>query len=336
MAAGLIIRPALPKARRGEMVAETVLVTGGCGFIGHRLVGALRESDHSVRVLDIPRGDFSHVEAMGAKVFRGSVTDGESVQVALGNSRLVFHLVAPEPAITDEAFIRRMLVAGAEVLMEEVEDTRVRQVLTTSTTTLYRPSNDVVDEDHPIKTGNSWERAELDMEFALRKGARRSGVNVTCLRLPNVYGRGDGGIVDLLARHIRDPPGGELVIPTKGWVNTVHVDDVIDAARQLTLESRELFMRRKEGEGWFEVLNCTDNIPLTVKELVATISKALGVAPPKVRAPGMFRKPGTWFTNELSLRLLERTRVSNESLKDLCGEWPRFPSLEEGLPGEVR
>ena len=84
------------------MVEETVLVTGGCGFVGHRMVASLKADAYSVRVLDIPRAEFACVEDLGAKVLEGSVVDGESVRVALGNSRVVYHMAAPDITIRDE------------------------------------------------------------------------------------------------------------------------------------------------------------------------------------------------------------------------------------------
>ena len=101
------------------MVGETVLVTGGCGFIGQRLVAALKVFGHSVRVLDIQRSDFSGVEALGAKVVKGSVTDGEALKKAVGNSVIVFHLASPDLAIQDPSFIGKQIAGGAEMLMED-------------------------------------------------------------------------------------------------------------------------------------------------------------------------------------------------------------------------
>ncbi len=184
------------------MVVETVLVTGGCGFIGLRLVAALKASGHSVRVLDIHRADFDGVEALGAKGFKGSVADGESVREALGNSRVVYHMVAPEIAIEDDGFIRRMVVAGAEVVLEEAEDSKVEHVVAASTMGVYAQADGVHDEVATLKPRNRLERAKLDMERSLRRDANRYGIGVTCLRLSNVYGAGDGGIVDRLAPEV--------------------------------------------------------------------------------------------------------------------------------------
>jgi nucleoside-diphosphate-sugar epimerase len=154
------------------MVEETVLVTGGCGFIGQRMVATLKADGHSVRVLDIPRADFCCAIDLGAKVLEGSVVDGESVAVALGNSRVVYHMAAPDIAIRDDRFIRKMVVAGAEVLMEEAEDMKVEHIVAASTTGVYARTQGVHGKDAPLKPGNRLERAKLDMETRPGPGTR--------------------------------------------------------------------------------------------------------------------------------------------------------------------
>ena len=315
------------------MVAETVLVTGGCGFVGQRMVSALKADGHSVRVLDIPRADFSSVDRLGARVLEGSVVDDESVQVALGNSRVVYHMAAPDIAIRDERFIRKMVVAGAEVLMEEAEDSRVEHVVAASTTGVYARIQGVHDEEARLKPGNVLERAKLDMERALEKGAHRSGIGVTVLRLPNVYGSGDGGIVDRLVPQVVHE--GTVILPEKGWVSSVHVDDVVDAARRLASAARS--DAGKDGEeGTFRVLNCVDDRAHTTRELLETIARVADAPSPELKRPGMRgSSKGRWAHRDRCVRLVERGRYSNDAIKGALEGWPRWPTLEEGLPGEL-
>jgi nucleoside-diphosphate-sugar epimerase len=313
------------------MVEETVLVTGGCGFIGQRMVAALKADEHSVRVLDIPRADFSRVEALGAKVLEGSTVDGESVGLALGNSRVVYHLVAPDMAFRDDRFIRKMVVAGAQVLMEEVEDSKVEHVLAASTTGVYARTKGVHGEDAPLRPGNRLERAKMEMERTLEKASRRTGIGVTVLRLANVYGAGDGGIVDRLVPEVVYE--GRVTLPDKGWTSTVHVDDVVDAARRLTAGARA---SDAQGEGSFRVLNCVDDGRHTPRQLLDSIAEVTGAPSPELRRPGLVgASKGRWGLRERCVRLVERGRYSNETIKALLPGWPMWPSIEDGLKDEL-
>jgi UDP-glucose 4-epimerase len=312
------------------MVEETVLVTGGCGFVGRRMVAALKADGHSVRVLDIPRVDFSCVEDLGARILEGSVVDGESVRVALGNSRVVYHMAAPDIIIRDERFIRKMVVAGAEVLMEEAEDSSVGHVVVASTTGVYARTKGIHGEDAPLKPGNRLERAKADMERALEKAARSSGIGVTVLRLANVYGAGDGGIVDRMVPEVVFE--GAVTLPQDGWVNTVHVEDVVAAARRLAALARE----ETGDEGTFRVLNCVDDRPHTPRQLLDAIAAVTRAPPPELRRPGLVGvSRGHWAGRKHCIRLVERGRYSNRGIKDLIEGWPSRPGIREGLVEEL-
>ena len=324
--------PLVPQpSRRSIMVKETVLVTGGCGFVGLRLIAALKTAGHSVRVLDIHRADFDKVEALGAKSFKGSVADGESVREALDNSKVVYHMVAPPLAIEDDGYIRRMVVAGAEVVMEEAEDSKVEHVVTASTTGVYAKADGVQDESATLKPRNRLERAKLDMERSLRRDADRYEIGVTCLRLGNVYGAGDGGIVDRLAPEVAL---GSVTMPGEGWINTVHVDDVVDAARRLAALARS--DKEEDSDDLFRVFNCTDGAPNTPHQLIEVITKAEDAPFPEVRKPGLMGgAKGFWANRSRSVRFVESGRYTNEALRALLPDWPAFPTLAEGLPGEL-
>jgi dTDP-L-rhamnose 4-epimerase len=85
-------------------MAESILVTGGAGFIGSHLVDRLLEAGHRVRVLDNldsqihgdlrERGSWPTYCNPGAEYVFGDVCDRDSVRTALKDVDVVFHLAA--------------------------------------------------------------------------------------------------------------------------------------------------------------------------------------------------------------------------------------------------
>src|SRR6187551_3876258 len=74
---------------------ETVLVTGGCGFIGSNLVPHLVGQGWRVRVYDnLSRGRAEWVAASGAEVVRGDILDPDALVQALAGIDAVVHLAA--------------------------------------------------------------------------------------------------------------------------------------------------------------------------------------------------------------------------------------------------
>ena len=73
-----------------------ILVTGGTGFVGPRVVHALRERDQPVRALvRNPSGrSATTLAAWGAELVQGDMTDRESLRRAVEGSEAVVHLVA--------------------------------------------------------------------------------------------------------------------------------------------------------------------------------------------------------------------------------------------------
>jgi len=69
----------------------TILVTGGCGFLGRRLVDRLVGSGHQVRVLDDLSTGVADLPA-GTELVRGSVLDPFAVGRAADGVDAVFHL----------------------------------------------------------------------------------------------------------------------------------------------------------------------------------------------------------------------------------------------------
>ncbi len=90
-----------------------VLVTGGAGSVGKRVVQQLCSEGHTVRVFDLPNMDYSDLEGeKGIEVLRGDLTRSDSVEAAVQDISAVIHLAALLPPASEQ---RRELTFAVNV-----------------------------------------------------------------------------------------------------------------------------------------------------------------------------------------------------------------------------
>jgi len=154
-----------------------VLVTGGDGFVGSRLVRALR-------------GDGVAVSAPVLEL-----TDAASVRAAVGSGgfRAVVHLagLSSVPACeADPARANDVNAAGTGRLVDAIlERSPGARMIFASTAQVYETPGargDVrIDESFPIAPWNAYARSKREAEEVLRRAARERGLDVVVLRLFN-------------------------------------------------------------------------------------------------------------------------------------------------------
>jgi dihydroflavonol-4-reductase len=116
------------------------LVTGGCGFIGHHLVRALRERGDYVRVLDIrPWAHTSHGNDDGVEAIVGSITDADVVRRAMQGIDRVFHLAAnPNLWAPDPGHFHEVNYLGTCRVLDEAIRQRVQRFIYTSSESILK------------------------------------------------------------------------------------------------------------------------------------------------------------------------------------------------------
>jgi dTDP-L-rhamnose 4-epimerase len=122
----------------------SVLVTGGCGFIGRHVTEELLQHSYDVRILDALI-DQVHGDAMAsipedAEVLRGDVRDRQTIEEALDGVDGVIHLAAEVGVGQSMYEIARYVGAndlGTAVLLDAMIDRPIRKLVVASSMSVY-------------------------------------------------------------------------------------------------------------------------------------------------------------------------------------------------------
>jgi UDP-N-acetylglucosamine/UDP-N-acetyl-alpha-D-glucosaminouronate 4-epimerase len=169
-----------------------VLVTGGAGFIGSHLVGALVDRGDDVVVLDDLSTGFAANVHPRATLFEASVADEAAAQQAMGGCDLVFHQAAHKavlrsverPLTTDTANTH-----GTLTILKAAADAGVRRVVHASSSSVYGGAATVpTPETAPLVPRSPYAVTKLAAEHYCRVFAELYGLETVALRYFNVYG----------------------------------------------------------------------------------------------------------------------------------------------------
>jgi uncharacterized protein YbjT (DUF2867 family) len=185
-----------------------ILVTGGTGFVGPKVVHALRAEERPVRVLARRPEKHGQIQAWGGEVVAGDVTDPESLRRALEGCETVVHLVALPPFSNPKA-IERVMTRGTRDLVVAAKDAGVGRFVLMSALGASEETVDVA----PYYAA----------KWAMEEAVKESGLGHVIFRPSFIFGR-DGGLLAQQIRIVRLSP----VTPILGRhrMQPIWVDDV--------------------------------------------------------------------------------------------------------------
>ncbi|WP_337874113.1 UDP-glucose 4-epimerase GalE [Exiguobacterium sp.] len=186
---------------------QTILVTGGAGYIGTHTVIQLLEAGHEVIVLDnlsnSSREALNRVEAMTGKevtFYLGDILDRALLeQIFLTHTiDAVIHfagLKAVGESVKEPLRYYENNVVGTTVLLEVMQAFDVKRIVFSSSATVYgMPERTPIDESFPLSATNPYGRSKLMIEDILRDVAvADSEWSIALLRYFNPIGAHPSG-----------------------------------------------------------------------------------------------------------------------------------------------
>lgn len=176
------------------MNKNTILVTGGAGFIGSHLVRELQQhGNFTIVVLDDLSGGFRENVPENVSFVRGSVTDEKLVRELFDKYRFtyIYHLAA-YAAEGLSHFIRRFNytnnLIGSVNLVNEAIRHETKCFVFTSSIAVYGSARVPMTEDMHPEPEDPYGIAKYAVEMDLENALRMFGLNYVIFRPHNVYG----------------------------------------------------------------------------------------------------------------------------------------------------
>jgi UDP-glucose 4-epimerase len=254
-----------------------ILVLGGCGFIGSRVVDELCKNGNAVTVFDKVEPKYANDAARYICGYDdGNWNSASALAAALRGQDVVMHLIGnPARANGDISSDIIANIAPSVRLFEMCAQAGVKQVMFASSggAVYGEVRNLPIWENRPPCPVSVNGASKLAIENYLRIICKQGGMKYTILRIANPYGErqdplsGVGAVASFAYKLLNNRP---VTIFGDGSIirDYVYVGDVARAFR-LALD--------KQG-----VFNIGTGLGLTLTELVYSISGRLGIAVPAI------------------------------------------------------
>jgi len=289
-----------------------VLVTGGTGFIGSRLVEKLVNRGISVTCL-VRKGSISN---HAVKKISGDLTYPDFI-LPDEEYDVVYHLAAAWPGEKDKKILKTVNYDGTVNLFSLVKDKAKFIVYVSGLGVFGNQKDNIVDENSTLRPHTEYAKVRLDAQKYLESRCKERGIAFSMAFLGDVYGNG-GWFKNMLVERLRK---GSFRIPGSGeyYRSFVHVEDVASALVSIA-----------EKNATNQSFVITDYTPARFRDFVNVVCNELGLKIPG-SIPTILAKAvmGGDFINLLTTSI----KTSNAKIAKLCDF--AYRSYNEGISSAI-
>jgi dTDP-glucose 4,6-dehydratase len=179
----------------------TLLLTGGCGFIGSNLVRNLLEAEPDWTIINFDAltyaGNLANLADLEGqpryRFVKGDITDRDQVRAAMAGARVVLHLAAEshvDRSIHDSGPFVRTNVLGTQILLDSARQFDVERFVHVSTDEVYGSlgATGYFTEDTPLAPNSPYAASKAASDLLVRSYHHTFGLSAVITRCSNNYG----------------------------------------------------------------------------------------------------------------------------------------------------
>ena len=253
-------------------------VTGTTGFVGGVLAKKLREAGHEVNASVRSPEKAKELQALGVKLFKGDVTDKESMREAMTGVDGVYHVAGWYKVGTrDKSGGEKVNVQGTHNVLELMRELKIPKGVYTSTLAINSDTKGVPADENYKFTGkhlSEYDRTKAEAHKIADEFIAQ-GLPLVIVQPGLIYGPGDTSSVRTSLLNLFK---GQLpMLPRQTAYSWAHVDDIAHG-HMLAME------KGKIGESY---IICGEYYELY--EAFKLAAQTAGVRAPMAAAPGMMK-----------------------------------------------
>ena len=178
------------------MEVKRILITGGSGFVGQSIAKKFAEEGQDVCIFDVSKPDLAY-----GKYLKSDVFDIEKLEGAVKDCDIIIHLVGLANAGVaqrepEKSF--RLNIASLQNVLEVARLHGSKKIVIPSSAAVYGiPETLPIKENFPINTTNIYSWHKHICEQLVKAYHTNFGLEYVILRLFNVYGKGNKGVIHL-------------------------------------------------------------------------------------------------------------------------------------------
>ncbi len=260
-----------------QQTFDRVLVTGGAGFVGHRVTRLLQSRGTAVAVIDnlLSRLPLPAQTAL-VQPYQADIRDAGRLQAILAEFRpqAIIHLAAIHHIPTCEKNPREAMdvnIVGTQTVLDAAEASGVKHIVIASSSAVYDWwETALIEDETPLRASDVYSIGKITNEQQLKVWAERSGGRGGITRIFNVIGHDDpnGHIIpDILAQL-------DLGTATIGLGNTAPKRDYTHADD--TARGVVALLDHLEVGAAVEAYNLSRGEEHSVADLVAAMGRCFG------------------------------------------------------------
>ena len=311
-----------------KTMGESVLVTGGAGYIGSVVAGQLLQEGYQVVVFDNLSHGHSAAVSAGARLVLGDIADRDALDHLFSQFRFdaVMHFAAfieaGESMQLPEKYFRNNS-CNALTLLETLLANQIRRFVFSSTAALYgTPERTPIEETDPLRPTNAYGESKLIVERMLDWLHRIHGLKYASLRYFNAAGAWRDFGEDHQPESHLIPLTLEVALGKRKEISIFGIDYptldgtcIRDYIHVADLASAHLLVLEALKDKDKLIYNLGNGRGFSVREVIETTRRVTGHPIPAKEAPRRSGDPAVLV-------------ASSEKIKRELGWGPQYPGLE--------